>query len=309
MTTYLSVQSIYKRFSTTLAVDNLSFDVQAGQIFALLGPNGAGKTTVVRMLLGLIHPDRGTIRFPQSPGGAIPFSRAIGYLPEERGLYIDQTIIDSLVYFARLRGVAKSTALACASEWLEHFDLLERCKEKLGSLSKGNQQKIQFIAAIQHTPQVVFLDEPFSGLDPINQEKILGLLAELKDQGMTIILCAHQMPLVERLADDLLLMSDGKSVLQGSLSQILTDHAGGTRLTLGLGSTSDIRELVEHQGVLESTQNGDSVSLLLDSSVDLNELLRWLASNWDLNSIHTERASLHDVYVEAVSAADGGELG
>ncbi len=303
MSTYLSVDRISKRYKTTLAVDGLSFTVQSGRIFAFLGPNGAGKSTSVRMLLGLTRPDSGTIRYHNIPAGERPLAQAVGYLPEERGLYIDQTVIDNLVYLSRLRGLARKTATTRAREWLERFDLADRGKEKIEALSKGNQQKVQLIAAVMHEPEVLFLDEPFSGLDPINQEKMLNLLRDLRNKGITILLSAHQMELVERLADDLLLMSQGRSVLQGSLAQILADQARGTRLLLGLDQPADLQDISARDGVIGVEQEDDSLSLLLNSSVNLNDLLGYLSADLKINSIHTERPSLHDVYVEAVVQA------
>lgn len=224
MPVYLSVDQISKKYKTTQAVDRLSFQVERGTIFALLGPNGAGKSTSVRMLLGLIRPDSGTIRFQGLADDQRPPAASVGYLPEERGLYLDRSVLDNLIYLGQLRGMEKHAAQDKASGWLQRFDLLERQKERVDALSKGNQQKVQLIAAILHDPVVAILDEPFSGLDPINQEKMLEILRELKARGTTILLSAHQMALVERLADDLLLMSHGRSVLQGTVEEILAQH-------------------------------------------------------------------------------------
>ncbi|HKX57081.1 MAG TPA: ATP-binding cassette domain-containing protein [Xanthomonadales bacterium] len=227
MPVYLSVDQISKKYKTTQAVDQLSFQVERGRIFAFLGPNGAGKSTSVRMLLGLIKPDSGTIRFQGLDEGVRPPAETVGYLPEERGLYLDRTVLDNLIYLGRLRGMEKHAAHDKACGWLERFDLHDRRNEKVDALSKGNQQKVQLIAAILHDPVVAILDEPFSGLDPINQEKMLEILFELKARGTTILLSAHQMSLVERLADDLLLMSHGRAVLQGPVAEILAQHRQG----------------------------------------------------------------------------------
>lgn len=227
MSLYLSVNEISKKYKTTQAVDRLSFQVERGRIFAFLGPNGAGKSTSVRMLLGLIRPDSGTIHFQGLHEGKRPPPESVGYLPEERGLYLDRTVLDNLVYLGRLRGMEKLAAQDKACGWLERFELHDRRNEKVDALSKGNQQKVQLVAAILHDPEVAILDEPFSGLDPVNQEKMLEILNELKARGTTILLSAHQMALVERLADDLLLMSRGRSVLQGPVKEILAQHRQG----------------------------------------------------------------------------------
>ena len=201
----LEVDAIKKEFTQVNAVDRLSFDVFEGEIFALLGPNGAGKTTTVRMLMGIIRPDSGVIRYSLSASEA-PFDLSeLGYLPEERGLYRDMPVLRTLAYMGTLQGMTRKEARSAAMQWLERLGLKERAEDKLDALSKGNQQKIQFISAVLHRPRFLIFDEPFSGLDPINQELISDLIRQLRDEGATILLSAHQMQLVEMIADRLLL--------------------------------------------------------------------------------------------------------
>jgi ABC-2 type transport system ATP-binding protein len=218
--TFLSVSNVRKQYATVLAVNDISFHVARGEIVALLGPNGAGKTTLLRMLVRITRPDSGTIKWD---GADAPISRmALGYLPEDRGLYQDIPIRKTLSYFARLRGVPAPQATQRASEWLERLGLSDRAGEKLGALSKGNQQKVQFAAAILHGPRIAILDEPFSGLDPVNQEAFLDIVRELRDAGTTILLSAHQMSLVERVADRVFVMHRGRELLHAPTSELVS---------------------------------------------------------------------------------------
>lgn len=219
MTSFLSIQSVEKRYATVHAVAGISFDVAPGEIVALLGPNGAGKSTLLRMLVGITRPDSGRILWNGAELVALP-PADVGYLPEDRGLYQDVSIQKTLTYFARLRGVEASEAERMATEWLTRFELADRAGEKLGAFSKGNQQKVQFAAAVLHRPKFAILDEPFSGLDPINQEIFLDLVRGLRDSGTTVLFSAHQMSLVERLADRVFVMHRGRELLHGATSDL-----------------------------------------------------------------------------------------
>lgn len=220
---FLSIQSVEKTYATVRAVTGISLDVPSGEIVALLGPNGAGKTTLLRMLVGITRPDRGRILWEgteQAPGPG-----TLGYLPEDRGLYQDVPIHRTLCYFARLRGIPGAEAERLATEWVTRLELKDRAGEKLASLSKGNQQKVQFAAAVLHRPRFAILDEPFSGLDPLNQELFLDLVRGLRDAGTTVLFSAHQMALVERLADRVIVMHRGRELLHGTTSTLV---AGGS---------------------------------------------------------------------------------
>ena len=231
---FLDVRSVRKRFASVQAVSDLTLTVRPGEIFALLGPNGAGKSTLLRMLVGITRPDEGSVRWPSLGVDRLP-PAALGYLPEDRGLYQDMPLVAVLTYFGSLRGLAPAAAQRAAEHWLDRLELLPRAKEKVGTLSKGNQQKVQFAAAVLHRPACAILDEPFSGLDPLNQELFLRLVTELRDQGTTVILSAHQMSLVERLADHVFIMHHGREVLSGTLPEIRARFAraeGGADPTL-----------------------------------------------------------------------------
>jgi len=219
--TILRANLISKGFVNVKAVNNISFAVEQGDIYAFLGPNGAGKTTTLRMLLDIIKPDSGTIEWNlNGKQNKVPSSENIGYLPEERGLYLDIPILKSLVYLATIRGMEKTHAKKTALDWLERLGLADRAQEKLQVLSKGNQQKIQFVASILHKPEFLILDEPFSGLDPLNQEIFIDFIKEINNQGTTILLSAHQMSLVEKVANKLFLINNGNELYNGSLSNL-----------------------------------------------------------------------------------------
>lgn len=220
MTPFLRIDRVEKRYATVQAVAGISLDVHSGEMVALLGPNGAGKTTLIRMLVGITRPDAGRILW-DGAASALP-AAALGYLPEDRGLYQDVPVRSTLAYFARLRGVPRAEAERQAEAWLERFELRDRGGERLSALSKGNQQKVQFAAAVLHRPRFAILDEPFSGLDPINQELFLALVRELRDQGTTILFSAHQMSLVERLADRVFVVHRGRELLHGTTAELVS---------------------------------------------------------------------------------------
>ena len=227
----LSVDAVEKEFGVIRAVDRLSFSVRRGEIFAFLGPNGAGKSTTVRMLVGILRPDAGRIRYHLNGETAARLdSSLLGYLPEDRGLYPDVPLVRTLTYMGTIRGMGRLAASRAAMEWLERLDLADRAHDKLDALSKGNQQKVQFIAAVLHRPAFAVLDEPFSGLDPLRQDLFLDILRELRDGGTTVLLSAHQMSLVERVADRVLLMSRGREVLSGTIEDIKSGAQASSRI-------------------------------------------------------------------------------
>lgn len=305
----LKVNSVEKEFASVKAVNRLSFEVHQGEVFALLGPNGAGKTTMIRMILGIIRPDRGDIRFewPDSKE-AVADSGRVGYLPEERGLYKEIPILRTLTYLGTLRGMRRKAATTAAGRWIERFGLEDRANDKLETLSKGNQQKIQFIAAILHQPSLVILDEPFSGLDPVNQELFSTMIRELRDGGMTILLCAHQMQLVERLADRVLLMSRGREVLSGTIEQIGRAARWNRKLVLRAGGDPDLSILKAHPAIEGVDLSSDgAVTVLVKEGGSLSDLLVMLGSAFDIVDIQSERISLHDIYLQHVGADGSSE--
>ena len=302
----LSVKQIRKQYAEVLAVDDLSFEVKSGEIFALLGPNGAGKSSTIRMLIGLTYPDTGVISFTNIEGQKIPklVSGDFGYLPEERGLYQESNIQDTLVYMGQLKGMTKADALEQANMWLTSFDLAERQKDQLKTLSKGNQQKVQLISAIIHRPKIVFLDEPFSGLDPINQEKVISFLQLLRQQGTTIILSAHQMSLVEKLADRFLLMNKGKATLYGSIKDIRQAAQLGTNVTVTFSDpVSSGSFLLTEQIMQVISIDTHTIQFTLAPSCHVPQFLQSMLTEHQIESLQTEQPSLHDIYIDSVKGA------
>jgi ABC-2 type transport system ATP-binding protein len=304
----LHVRAVEKQYERVKAVDGLSFDVARGEVFALLGPNGAGKTTTIRMLVGIIRPDAGSIEFRLHPGApAPPRADEIGYLPEDRGLYKELPILRTLTYFGVLRGMGRKPATRAAEEWLERLGLRDRAGDKLDALSKGNQQKVQFVSAVLHRPAFAVLDEPFSGLDPVNQDAFLDILRELRDAGATVLLSAHQMQLVERVADRILVISRGRPVLYGSLAEIRDRAHSGKRIYLRAEGEPDLGFLETHPDVESVGRiDGGEIGLTVREGVALGDVLAAAASRLTVLAVRSEAVSLHDIYVRAVGA-DAGE--
>lgn len=299
----LEVDSIEKEFESVKAVDRLSFHVQAGEIFALLGPNGAGKTTVVRMLLRILHPDRGTIRYflnGISKEKAPP--EEIGYLPEERGLYREISVYKNLTYMGILRGMRRAEAGRAADEWLARLELRERKDEKLDQLSKGNQQKVQFIASILHRPKFAILDEPFSGLDPVNQETFLDIIRELRSSGMTILLSAHQMDLVQRLADRVLLVNRGRAVLEGTIAEVRASAAALKKVVLKVEGETGGTPFERFDGVerFEALADGE-YAFSLRKGTAMSNFLAAAAAHLKISDIRSEDSSLHEIFLNAIN--------
>ncbi len=299
----LKITDVTKRYRTVTAVERLSFSVAHQEIFALLGPNGAGKTTTVRMIQDILIPDEGTIEFGIE--GARGHCRpGLGYLPEDRGLYRDQPIGRILEVFGRIRGMSRADARSETNAWLDRFKLADRKGEKLEALSKGNQQKVQFAAAILHRPRLAVLDEPFSGLDPVNQDVFLDLLRELRDDGMTILLSAHQMDLVERCVDRLLIMGAGRCLLEGTIDELRARRAGATRVRVALddGQPPTIAADDAVISSIERRQDG-AFDVQAREGVELQGLLAEVSRWPGLQQVATEQQRLHEIYVDVVAAA------
>jgi ABC-2 type transport system ATP-binding protein len=215
----LKVRNLRKEFETVVAVDDVSLEVQRGELFGLLGPNGAGKTTTIRTVLNIIQPDAGEITFDGQPFTQKMWN-IIGYMPEERGLYRKSRILDTILYFAALKGLSAKIARPLANQWLDRFELHGMGNRKVEELSKGNQQKVQLVCSLIHSPQLLVLDEPFSGLDPVNQILLKDILLAERAKNVAIIFCTHQMEQVEKLCDNISLINKGREVLGGSLADI-----------------------------------------------------------------------------------------
>jgi len=300
--TILSVNSLSKDFLNVKAVNNISFTVEQGDVFAFLGPNGAGKTTTLRILLDIIKSDSGQIEWNlNGKSTKLPKAELIGYLPEERGLYLDIPILKSLIYLASIRGMEKTDAKKTAMEWLERLGLADRAKEKLQVLSKGNQQKIQFVASILHKPAFAILDEPFSGLDPLNQEKFIDFIKEINTQGTTILLSAHQMPLVEKIANKVFLINNGEELYNGSLSGIYQIFGKKQIIELQLESYINESTFQNLKGVESVTLVDDlHVKLTFGQINDMKSVLSELANVNGICDITSHKPDLHEIFLQLV---------
>ena len=292
----LKAVNLRKQFSTVLAVDDVSLEVKRGTIFGLIGPNGAGKSTTIRMLLNITKPDSGTITYD-----GVPFHdgirNKIGYLPEERGLYRKNGLLDTIVYFSSLRGISSDMAKKKGMEWLERFNLQSYAKRKVEELSKGNQQKAQFITTILHDPDLVILDEPFSGLDPVNQIVMKDIFAELKQQGKAIIFSTHQMETAEKLCDELCLINRGKIVLEGTVKQ--AKQRFGTN-SLHLEYDGDGKFLSSLPFVKKATVYENYAELSLNGEVSSNEILSAILPKVELRKFEFVEPSLNSIFLDVV---------
>jgi len=292
----LSVKDLKKTYATTVALDGVTFDVKPGEIFGLLGPNGAGKTTTIRISLGIIEPDSGSVLFSGmklSP----ELRNSIAYLPEERGLYRKSRVIDVLAYFGSLRGMMPQVARKRASQWLARFELTGYENRKVDELSKGMQQKVQFISCLLHEPDLLLLDEPFSGLDPVNQIVMKDLIRELKQKGKTIIFSTHQMEQAEKLCDRICLINKGKVVLYGELGEIKRRYGDNTIHLEFEGDASKLRGLADVDS-MELYEN--YAEFKMKDGVSRQAILRNALELVDVTKFSVEEASLNSIFIDAV---------
>lgn len=298
----LIVTAISKAYASVQAVKQVSFQINSGEIFALLGPNGAGKSSIIRMLVGMTKPDHGSIliSYQDQHFDHVP-RRLLGYLPEDRGLYPDKSIEKNLLYLAQLHGLSKAQALTEMDSWLQVFELTERRHDELKQLSKGNQQKVQLIAAVLHQPALVILDEPFSGLDPINQEKVVEFLKQLKERGMTVILSAHQMAMVEKLADHMLLMAQGQVVLAGTLAQIRAQSQNQRQLKVAFSTGVSAEQLQQLPALAAAEPDGQHWLLTLAEAVTVSQCLQQVLQLGELSQVEMQNTDLHQLYLAAMA--------
>ena len=298
----VDLSRVTKRFGPNLAVDDLSFDLKKGEMFGLLGPNGAGKTTTIRMMLDIFKPDSGEVSVFDGPMNEAKKNR-IGYMPEERGLYREMPLERSLTYLGTLKGLSVAEVRERAEGYLERFDLIQHRTKKIKELSKGMQQKAQIIATILHRPELLIIDEPFSGLDPVNTELVKDLLRELNESGVTVIMSTHQMHQVEELCDRILLVNQGRRVLYGNLAEVRRRFSGHEVLV----QTSDPRPeiLASVPGVAEVMPHNGAIKLRLDDDTSPNQVLRaLLAADVDVHYFEIATPSLSEIFIRVVR---GGE--
>jgi ABC-2 type transport system ATP-binding protein len=296
----LSVIALRKEFSSGIAVDGVSFEAGKGEVFGLLGPNGAGKTTTIRMILNILTPDSGKITYD----GAV-FSddvrNTIGYLPEERGLYRKSKLLDTIMYFAVLRGMKRSAARSEAMVWLTRFSLTEFRDRKVEELSKGNQQKVQFICAVIHDPSIVILDEPFSGLDPVNQILFKDIFHELRGAGKTVVFSTHQMDQAEKLSDSLCLINRGRVVLGGTVRDVKRKY--GTN-SLHVEFSGDGAFMSGLPGVRRAILYGNAAELELEADARVQPLIGAMNSRVDLSKFELVEPSLQSIFLQTVGESN-----
>ncbi len=309
MTPAVEVQGVKKSFGDHVAVQDLSFSVPQGTIYGFLGPNGAGKTTTLRMLIGIYHPDSGSVhvlgqRNPQS------VREQIGYLPEERGIYDKMKLLDVLRYFGQLKGMSAAAANARATELLQRFGLGEWQQHKCQDLSKGMTQKAQILATIMHDPQLLILDEPFAGLDPLNRDLMRDAILQMRREGRTVLFSTHIMEQAEQLCDRVLLIDRGRKVLDGTQAEIKAGRGQAIQLDYeGAG-----RLVASLPGVRRVNDSGHRAELLLDADADSQAILKGvLAQGLHIRGFTTSEPSLHEIFIQHVGHAEplpvAGEAG
>ena len=295
----LVLDSLSKRFGAVQALDGISFTVEPGQVFGFLGANGAGKTTTMRIVLDILRPDAGTVTWRGKRTGELP-RRTWGYLPEERGLYPRMKVLDQLVFFAALYGVPTADATREVREWLERFRIPEYADRRAEELSKGNQQKIQFIAAILHDPDVLLMDEPFIGLDPVNVALLKEAFLEMRDRGKTLVLSTHQMEMVEELCETLVIIDHGRIVVGGPVRDV--KRASGRRVVrLGVSGDAELPWLAELEGVRVIRLGEDYCELYVDAGRDPESILRAAVERGEhISRFEIADPSIEQIFIEQV---------
>jgi len=296
----VTVSHVSKAFGDVQAVDDVSFEVHPGEVFGLLGPNGAGKTTTIRMMLDIFKPDSGQVTVL---GGQLDEEKKnrIGYLPEERGLYKDLRLESTLVYLATLKGLGEATARHRLTDWLHRFDLYDHRQKKIQELSRGMQQKAQVIVTLLHEPDLIVVDEPFSGLDPVNTRLVKEIMEEQRQAGRTIVMSTHQMYQVEALCNRIVLINEGRTVLYGEVEQIKRSFAGNAVVVEGQGDFADV------PGVLEARLQNGEWHMALEPGTDPQDVFRALAAKDGIKIERFEIAepSLDDIFVTVVQGSGG----
>jgi ABC-2 type transport system ATP-binding protein len=292
----VELRAVRKAFGAFVAVDDLSLSIAQGGIFGLLGPNGAGKTSTIRMMIGITMPDCGEVRMFGEPFARRHLAR-IGYLPEERGLYKKIKLLEHLVFLGELRGLSGREAAARSQRWCERLDLAAWTQKKVEDLSKGMQQKASFIAAVLHDPEFVIMDEPFSGLDPVNAALLKDILLEMKQQGKTILFSTHRMDTVEKLCDDICLINRGQAVLHGQLKQIKARYG---RSHVQIEYEGDGNFLQSTPLVQSYNDYGRYVEVRMASGADPQQLLRMVAEHSRVNKFELMEPSLEEIFIDVV---------
>lgn len=295
----LKVENVTKYYGDNLAVDNLSFTINDGEIFGLLGVNGAGKTTTFRMIMGLLEPTKGKISLN---GKTVDYESVekIGFLTEERSLLTKLTVLEQVIYYGTLKGMEESDIVKKLDYWLERFQVSEYKMRKLKELSKGNQQKIQFITAIIHEPDLLVLDEPFTGLDPINVELFMSVIREFKEKGKMIIFSSHRMEHVELFCEKLVILKKGKTVLSGSLKEIKKNYQ---KKIINIVGDVDIDEVKNVKGVVEVKKENLNLIVKIESEEYIEDVFKVVKKGNNITKFVVEDASLNEIFLATVGEA------
>ena len=296
----LSLSNLVKHYATQKAVDDISFDIQKGSIFGLLGPNGAGKTTLLRMITGIFYPDGGTIKLDGKHFDPLLDIREIGYMPEERGLYKKMKIGEQALYLAQLRGLSKADAMEKIKYWFEKFEMQSWWNKKVEDLSKGMSQKLQFVITVLHEPKLIILDEPFSGLDPLNANLIKDEIYNLAKKGATIIFSTHRMEQVEEICDHIVLVNLGKKILDGTVADIKQQFKESI-----FAIETNQPELIKDNSLFsiidKADKNPNKILVKLSNAVASNEVLKYLIEqNIPIVSYNEVLPSLNDIFIQLV---------
>ncbi|WP_025026373.1 ABC transporter ATP-binding protein [Caldalkalibacillus mannanilyticus] len=294
----LLIESVSKLYGETVAVNDLQLHIPQGEIFGLLGANGAGKTTTIRMVLGLISPTAGKITWK---GEQIDYSTSgkVGYLPEERGLYPKLTVKEQLLYFGRLRGMKKQSVLQEMEGWLERFRVPDYKNKKVEELSKGNQQKIQFISSVIHQPELLFLDEPFSGLDPVNVELLKEAVNDLCKKGTTLVFSSHRMEHVEELCQNLCILHKGNPVVHGNLKEIKRSFG---KKNILIHTEAELGDLSKMSGVTKVKKMAQGYRVQVTDDQASQGILNYAAAQGFVSHFSLEEPSLNDIFIEKVGS-------
>ena len=296
---YLDINNVVKRYEGHTALDGVSMQVEQGVIYGLLGPNGAGKSTLIRIINRILAADEGTVLLNGKPMTDADISH-IGYLPEERGLYKKMKVGDHIVYLGRLKGMTKADAVTSMRWWLDRFDLKEWENKKVENLSKGMQQKVQFIGTVIHRPPLLIFDEPFSGFDPVNAEQLKVEILGLRDQGSTILFSTHNMSSVEEVCQQITLLNHAKVVLTGSVDEIKQQHK---KNIIAVKTSDSIEEKPDMFTLLPPTKPQDKDTLIkLAPGVEVRDAIAWLNEHYNLTGFTEVRPSMHEIFIETVKS-------
>ncbi len=304
MADILAVRDVVKTFADVRAVDGVSFSIRRGTITGLLGRNGAGKTTTIRMITGIFMPDSGSIEWLGGENGT-PFRDRIGYLPEERGLYRQMKIVELLLFLAEIKGKRPADVRPLVDRWLQRFELTDKREAKVEELSKGNQQKVQLIGTLLHDPDLIILDEPQSGLDPVNMVLVRNLLRELRDQGKTILLSTHMMGEAEKMADEIVLIHRGQVVLDGDIDEVRSSFGKNTLHVEFDGDGSFLAQLPE---VRKASIVSNSAELSLADGSDPQKILEAAVGRLRIRKFELAVPSLEEIFIDKVGHESATEV-